>query len=628
MTTQMTTYEIIFTIANFILLVFTWNVSKLYGRFFKTRHKDYETFQYIVGISCSALTFVITMCMSVITIIGGSPILGGIEISICAITTLYLFISDCIKLFKKEKKKENYKSFNGVFAVSAIIITKDKKVLLVKRKQSNASESTNSKNLWVQPGVYYRTNTIHENPPELPPFYDYLIESIKDECGLTKDRYKPIRLNSIIEEKSATFDRHDLAIWNVAYNNNQLSQTPFLIQVEEGDGPERSGTSRHIDCFYAYELTIDDETLLDNLSKIIPGNAEKYEKVSTFTYEEVRQMSKKGGMSKNQVHNHCYPDLVIILEKFFELWRKELFLEKYKNNIRHCTFNPNNNTIWVRIDNNCNLNCQFCLMPNKVQKSVLVQHKFDSFCKFWNENIFFDKQKSYHLVVTGGEPFLVEKLYEMILYMDNNSNGRINSITVCTNGTLGTPYATSGIDYHANKNLHKMLEDTCSFKLKLKFVINMSAYDANTLCKISQKNQSDLHKRQCDFVETLHKGNVYDITANVVMTDILKNNLDKYFEYWRELGIRKIAFSYAIQLGLQKRAQVNSIKTLSKDECISLYNSLGNGQYPVEYFDYIELMIPSCDEKGACKENDNIIAYYKNIKNSWESKNSCLDIGV
>lgn len=47
---------------------------------------------------------------------------------------------------------------------------------------------------------------------------------------------------------------------------------------------------------------------------------------------------------------------------------------------------------------------------------------------------------------------------------------------------------------------------------------------------------------------------------------------------------------------------IKHIRTLTKDECIKLFNSLENGEYEIELFDNIEVMIPSCDEKSRVKK--------------------------
>ena len=121
----------------------------------------------------------------------------------------------------------------------------------------------------------------------------------------------------------------------------------------------------------------------------------------------------------------------------------------------------------------------------------------------------------------------------------------------------------------------------------------------------------------------------YSVTANVVMTNVLKNNLNKYFEYWVYLGIRIISFSYAIHIGIVSRDEKNP-RTLSKSECLQLYYEMGNGDYAIENFEDIELMIPSCDERY-CQEKNNIIACYVDSSGNFQrnrNKNGedhCLD---
>ncbi len=607
---------VVVSVFNMAILSINLFTDKLHKWLFKTSKKHYEAFKFVVSICCPIVTLLITASTSIISIITASEteskVVGFINLGVGVLILIVKLFHTFNTFLKKELEKEEYKSFNGVFAVSAIIITKDQRFLLVKRKGSK-----DSSNLWVQPGVYYRTNTLHKEPPPLLSFFNHLIKSLESECGLTSDRYTPIKLNSIIEKECPTFDGTTFQAWTANYNRNKLSQTPFLIQDEKGEVKERSGTLTHIDSFYAFQLEITADELL--LQKMMPSDA-KYEQVATFTFEEIEQMCKNTGLYKDDIQHFCYPDLVVIIDKFLKVWRRELFVQNFKRRIRHCTFNPNKHTIWLRLNDNCNLNCQFCLLKDKKRNTQTRKININAFGDFWNQNLKFEEQIDYHLVVTGGEPLLNDKLYEVIEYIDEHSNGCINSITICTNGTLGA------INGNAIENITKMFDDDCSFKNKLKFVINMASYNQSTFRTITCTNDSSF-SHQCKFIKTLQQNGINNITANVVMTDVLKQNLNDYFLFWKRMNIKNIAFSYSIQLGIQARNIKNSIKTLSKSECIKLYNSLENGAYPIESFENIELMIPSCDEKGACKENRNIISCIdKNNDDNWEIFHGCLDI--
>lgn len=616
-----TNVEIVCTFLNAAAIIVDLTVHKWY-KLLKRYHNDYDISKWIAGLCSSAISFLLTSIVSVFAIINkGSTYLGWIELIACVLTTSIHFIIELKKLYRNEMEKKTYKSYDGVFAVSAIVVTQDKeRFLLIKRKQSDDK----TENKWVQPGVYYRTNKLHKDAKVLKPFHEELIASIEAECGLTTGQYRPIQLNSVIVNTKDTFQGSALTARAAEYYKNKLSQTPFLIQIEESESEKRSGTKRHIDCFYAFELSIDDDQKILNGIRNSSSAGAKYDEIDTFTYEEIQAMSEKDGLHRKEAIYHCYPDLAIILNKFLEIWRKELFQKKFSNNIRYCTFNPNKHTIWMRLNNNCNLNCEFCLMLNKVQNMNVNPYSIQEFRDFWDSLSPFDKSE-YHLVVTGGEPFLAKELYQTISYMEQHSNGKITSITICTNGTLGVTNAKQGALHHAKINLDKLISDECPFKSKLKFVINMSSYDENSFTQITQSRSSVVYNRQCEFIALLQKNNIRNITANVVMTDILKNNLADYFKTWKRLNIRNIAFSYAIQQGINSRNKTNSINTLSKEECISLYNQLGNGGFPIERFENIELMIPSCDEKDACKENGNIESCFQSAQNGWEHKEGCID---
>ena len=609
--------QIIVGTLNILVLAINLFIEKIYVACVKKDYTNYDSLKIIVSISCPIATFLLTLLTSIWNIFTSqdhtSRIIALVSFIVAFITLLLKIISTFISFWKKEKQKMQYKSFNGVFAVSAIILTKDRKFLLVKRKNSS-----NNPVLWVQPGVYYRTNTLHENPPPLLSFYNYLIESLELECGLTNNIYEPISLNSVVEKEIATFKDSEFKAWSVDYNKNKLSQTPFLIQDEKGQVEARSGTSTHIDSFYAFQLTISDSELLKKLKKMIPKEA-KYDEVGAFSFEEIKNMCTNEGLDRNGTLYRCYPDLGIIIGEFLKEWRKELFENKFKKNIRYCTFNPKKNTIWLRLNNNCNLNCQFCLMKEKKQNISTEEVLIKSFEEFWNSKINLGNIVKYHLVITGGEPLLISNLYDIIQHIDNHSNGCIDSITICTNGTLGTKMLT------AMKNVNQIIDENCNFKNKIKFVINMASFDSASFENITESDDA-FFIHLCKFIRLLQSKNVTNITANVVMTDILEKNLNRYFEFWKNLNIKNIAFSYSIQAGIQYRNQKKCIRTLSKSECLNLYNSLQCGKYPIEYFDHIELMIPACDEKKSCRENNQIKSCINNGTDGWELIHGCLDI--
>lgn len=617
-------WTIITSAINLSLVLITLFSEKIYNKIYGSARKHYEALKNIIGIICPIITLLISTISSYILIATTTDqshlTTGYVNFVVAVIIAIFKLFFECKTFLKKEIEKENYKSFNGVFAVSAIIITKNKKFLLVKRKGVKGNvDGDNSQSVWVQPGVYYRTNTFHKDPPELLPLYDFLINSLHLECGLTPNRYTPIQLNSVVQRESPTFSGIDFALWNADFSRNMLSPTPFLIQIEKSDTEKRSNTSTHIDSFFAMQLDINDDELLNNLHRFMPPEA-KYERVELFSYEEILKMCKKEGIKKNQSTYYCYPDLVVVMGQFLKLWRKELFSTQFKHNIRYCTFNPEKHTIWIRINEFCNLNCQFCLMQNKTVAEQVSKIDIEGFKSFWNKEFKFQNRTQYHLVITGGEPLLVENLYDIIHYAYEHSNGNINSISICTNGTLGT------INNYAIENIEKILDNSCTFKSKLKFVINMSSYDSRSFREITCANNNYFFRNQCDFIASLQDNNV-QIVANVVMTDILRDNLKSYFDFWKAKKIKDIAFSYSIQTGILHRSSIrNSIRTLSKGECLKLYNSLENGEYPIEHFDNIELMIPSCDEKTSCMENKRIESCFVDCQNNWKKIKGCLDI--
>lgn len=500
--------------------------------------------------------------------------------------------------------------YDGVFAVSAIMISSDfKKFLLVKRNTPNGT----NEDLWVQPGAYYRTNLVeyNNNPEKLPSFYDFIVSKIHEETGLHEADYTSIFISDLFDEGEL---RTPNVYINSMYSNsaaqalheNKIYQPSLFIQEEIpfGRGQKKtSNTSVHIDNFYAFKLNEAVDT--EYLKGLMENTTHKYKEIDLFTIEDIRH---------KVTTKECYQDIEIVMSKFLELFRKDLFITKFKDNIRYCTFNPNNRTLWLRINDFCNLTCCFCLMKDRktTEGGEIKKDLFESFLK---EQIDLKENNGQKIkvVITGGEPFLIENLTDLVLILVEYD--WIDTVSICTNGTQ-------------QANIESFTKMMCikHKSEKIKFVINMSAYDINSYKDITGKDE--FAKQKAVVKNLIDEG--YSVTANIVMTNVLKNNLGEYFKYWIVLGVKIISFSYAIHIGIIARAETNS-RALSKSDCLKLYHKIGDGNYAIENFEKIELMIPSCDEVY-CQENNNIIACYVdsngNFKRTKNNKNEdcCLDV--
>ena len=124
------------------------------------------------------------------------------EIEIISVEKRPNEVEDEIKLIN-ENQSEKYITLDGVFAVSAIIMTKENKFILMKRADNG---------LWVQPGTYFRSNEIFSASEKgnsktkisLP--YTRLIEGVKNDIYMNGFDYSYIDLlNSQYTEVKETF---------------------------------------------------------------------------------------------------------------------------------------------------------------------------------------------------------------------------------------------------------------------------------------------------------------------------------------------------------------------------------------------------------------------------------------
>jgi len=506
-------------------------------------------------------------------------------------------------------------AYNGVFAASAIIMTLDNKFLLVKRKNEKNPEFEGQE-IWVQPGTFIRTNKLKrfgliEKAPELPTLYKYLIDAMIDQAGLHPHEYKFLTLGgltSIIEDKPIFVGDED------PDRENQFTPAPFMIQKEASLNKRKSSdTTVHMDCFFAFRLLNElNENTLSQLLENAKSNECKYSEIKPFDKETIDKMAD---------NNECYKDLKIIVDNFLKLWRKSKYYSINKKCIRHCTFNNDKTILWLRINHDCNLQCNFCLLTDdKKNKNNIIADMSEKQIKNL-ENIINDNiskisiRNDIKLVMTGGEPFLIKNLSEIIkLIIDKCTT--ISTITICTNGTLWEDHQDSIlILFEDIKNKENK---------KLNFVLNMPSWNEDLHKNLTGVDRCFNKKER--FIAWLNEKGI-QFTINVVLSKKFKFQMKNFISYWRKMEIKNVALTYAIRQGMISKNEIGEENIcLNKNECIDLYGNLCSGEYNIEFLDTLELIIPSCDGVQ-CHENNNILAI-ESRNDNFIFIEGCLDQGI
>jgi hypothetical protein len=110
-----------------------------------------------------------------------------------------------------------------------------------------------------------------------------------------------------------------------------------------------------------------------------------------------------------------------------------------------------------------------------------------------------------------------------------------------------------------------------------------------------------------------------DFEINVVMTAYLADNLNNYIDFWNKNEIKKISLSYAIKTD----ENIKTTVLLSKEKCIEIYKKLFSGEYEIERFEQLELMIPDCND-NYCNGSDHIITVSQNEKIEYDICKRCI----
>ena len=449
----------------------------------------------------------------------------------------------------------------GVFAVSAIIINENKKLLLIKDEKDNKLK---------QPGCHYKTLKFN-NELEIP--YSKILDNIQEETGIPKEYLKFIDLSKngnngncllgdkLIEKEKTKF---------IGYTNNVITPPPFFI-MQEKSRPKISGAEFYIDAFYAFKTEIN-ETELKNNGKFY----------------------SKDDIDKSIEKQEIYPDLKFVFDNFKRIYQATNFPN---SNIRLCTFNTseNENILLWRVTESCNAQCNYCILGSSRQlASEPIRIEDDKIQNVINE---ISNKNIKKLIISGGEPLLVENLVEIVKKISSKSSCKI---TICTNGIKLN-------DDNEYDKITSKLKNIENFK---KFVISVDHYDEESYIESKKIHGNNFRLSDLERIIKKLRNDGFDIFVNVMGTDYFTANPKKYVKYWREHNFNKLSISYPINCDnsnekkpkkkserkLEKESEKESIK-YDKFKLKRVYDEIIQGEHgDVSFFDKngLELIIPDC----------------------------------
>ncbi len=516
---------------------------------------------------------------------------------------------DNTKTIIDEINKNNsneYSKIDGVFAVSAIIITNDNRIILTQRKEEDK---------WIQPGTYIRTNIIYNKDDSIPKFntpQKELLNRIYVDTGINESNleYVDVFSSSIYEDIHTLNLVQDPIGRTNDLKDNYLSPSPFLIQYEHSESLKTSQTHTHIDMFYIFRLKESiDFSLIEQQIQEDTFTKEKYKfkKIKDFSLDDIKEMV---------LHNPrtIYRDMYVLCEYAMKCYRRY----KLQNSLvmRHCTFNTNNHILLIRTSNYCNGGCQYCLMSDKRIKyqnghNISIESLFNALVN--NKSKI--KSDDIKLIISGGEPFIIDnlidrvviKIIEMPEYRD-----KITKLSICTNGTLCT-------DPSVKEQITNLYNTCKKNNISFKFVLDIPGYDKRSYKSLTRMDNGwDKLNTFIDFLNL----NKIPYCGNVVISKTFKKKKAEYIKYWKDKSFFDITLSYVI-----KNSANDNSAYLSKDECQAEYRDIISGEYPTEFMHNIDLAIPECNDKYC--QSDNIFSiYYDHKENKYLGTNNCLDKAI
>ena len=501
---------------------------------------------------------------------------------------------------------KEYLKIDGVFAVSAMILTNDNKIILSKRKGENK---------WIQPGTYIRTNTIYKGykgenvPPFLTP-QKQLLEKIYQDTGINASNleYVDIFMSDINTDVNTLSRATDPEARYSDLKDNFLSPSPFLIQLEHSSQLKSSKTHNHADMFYIYKLKRDVrfDTLKIQIMQEANNNSEVcFQDIDAFDLDEIKELV-------THHRDNIYVDMAIISDITMGYYRR---YKHFKNStIRHCTFNTDNHVLWIRTSNYCNARCKFCLMSDRRKSGSSSNiNNTDSLLSVLQNNSYIYKHQDLKMIISGGEPFLIPNLINSLVFKVlklPEYRDVISKVSICTNGTLcASDYVESDII---------KLNDYCKQKdISFKIVLDIPGFDAGSYASLTRMTGKEWNKLM-RFAKFLNSNNI-EFCVNVIMSTIFENKFKKYLELWKKNNFNMIQLSYVI-----RNAKNDNSLFLNRDKCLKLFNIILSGKYRTEFIDKIDLIIPECNDKY-CQSSNIYSIFYNHNSNEYMLSSECLD---
>lgn len=389
----------------------------------------------------------------------------------------------------------------GVFAVSAIIIDENNKMLLIK----------NNNGLHMQPGSYYRTNKPMLNMSLETPFKK-MIETIRKETGLEDIDIELIDLS--YSGNNREYLLKDLLKTDEEkkffreYLNHNITPPPFFMIQEFGDN-KTSKEKYHISMYYAFKL----KNLQKN-PKLIFKDIDEFENLSV------------------------YKDLKYVYNKLIMLYKKTNYPT---SNIRLCRFNDKTKTVCWRMTHHCSTHCRHCFIDIEVDTNPInINVDYD---KIYNNISKYQVEK---MVLSGGEPFLISNLFDIV---EKINESPVMKFSICTNG----------IYYH---NQIALIDKINQFSKFDKFVVSLEGYKNDNYCKTKhiEKNNNAFDK----VVEFLSKCQSLNIrfNINVIGDSYFLSNTKKFIDFWRDKKFEDITISYPIRT--RNNSKTDLLKTYQK----------------------------------------------------------------
>lgn len=186
-----------------------------------------------------------------------------------------------------------------------------------------------------------------------------------------------------------------------------------------------------------------------------------------------------------------------------------------KNGVK--TFSSPYNISW-EITAGCNLRCKHCCFSNDTYDAKNDVSK-DVALNFARQLVDNDLVK---IMLTGGEPFLREDIFDIISELKRNNT----IIEITTNATL--------IDENIAQNLSKLLNPKYDY-----VQVSLDGADELTHEKTRGKNT---FKKTIDGIKLLLKHNIF-VTVNCVVTTMNINQIIQLYDLVETLGVKLITFS-------------------------------------------------------------------------------------